>query len=281
MKFTVNSHNPVEISIEANGKTHNIEFYPSDLNTRQAFFEIYEELKAYKPAEISPTVDENGVSNIELWEQRSATRCSKRCPNQGGGADMPQYDGYVRISTENDTSSAKRSTEELGNTIHDAMDTTPVDKMTSAMDNLNSSTNGADTSGLNDMRDGVDKIGDSAISTGDLIRANLISDTVMSGLKQIAGALKSTGEQSIQTAMSNETAFAKASTLLKGDDLEKYFEGLIDISNRTGVAFADLAESMYSALSAGVPQDNVLSFVEDTVNLSNETAGRSIDVTYE
>lgn len=181
---------------------------------------------------------------------------------------MSQYDGYVRISTENDTSSAKRSTEELGNTIHDAMDTTPVDKMTSAMDNLNSSTNGADTSGLNDMRDGVDKIGDSAISTGDLIRANLISDTVMSGLKQIAGALKSAGEQSIQTAMSNETAFAKASTLLKGDDLEKYFEGLIDISNRTGVAFADLAESMYSALSAGVPQDNVLSFVEDTVNLS-------------
>lgn len=181
---------------------------------------------------------------------------------------MSQYDGYVRISTENDTSSAKRSTEELGNTIHDAMDTTPVDKMTSAMDNLNSSANGADTSGLNDMRDGVDKIGDSAISTGDLIRANLISDTVMSGLKQIAGALKSTGEQSIQTAMSNETAFAKASTLLKGDDLEKYFESLIDISNRTGVAFADLAESMYSALSAGVPQDNVLSFVENTVNLS-------------
>lgn len=181
---------------------------------------------------------------------------------------MSQYDGYVRISTENDTSSAKRSTEELGDTIHDAMDTTPVDKMTSAMDNLNSSANGADTSGLNDMRDGVDKIGDSAISTGDLIRANLISDTVMSGLKQIAGALKDAGVESIRTAMSNETAFAKASTLLKGDDLEKYFEGLIDISNRTGVAFADLAESMYSALSAGVPQDNVLSFVENTVNLS-------------
>ena len=40
------------------------------------------------------------------------------------------------------------------------------------------------------------------------------------------------------------------------------------MSNRTGVAFTDLAESMYSALSAGVPQDNVLEFVENTVNLS-------------
>ena len=74
MKFTVNSHKPVEISIETNGKTHNIEFYPSDLNTRQAFFEIYEELKAYKPAEIAPVVDENGVSNVELEQTRELVR---------------------------------------------------------------------------------------------------------------------------------------------------------------------------------------------------------------
>lgn len=181
---------------------------------------------------------------------------------------MPQYDGYVRISTQNDTSSARRSTEELGNTIHDAMDTTSVDNMTSSMDRLNNTANSTDTSGLNDMRDGVDEIGDSAITTGDLIRANLVSDTVMSGLKQIATVIKDTGVQAVQTAMSNETAFAKVSTLLNGEDLEKYYQGLIDISNKTGVAFADLAESMYSALSASVPKDNVLEFVEKTVNLS-------------
>lgn len=181
---------------------------------------------------------------------------------------MPQYDGYVRISTENDTSSARRSTEELGDTIHDAMDTTPVDNMTSSMERLNNSANSTDTSGLNDMRDGVDEIGESAITSGDLIRANLISDTVMSGLKQIATVIKNTGAQAVQTAMNNETAFAKVSTLLNGEDLEKYYQGLIDISNKTGVAFADLAESMYSALSAGVPKDNVLEFVEKTVNLS-------------
>lgn len=181
---------------------------------------------------------------------------------------MPQYDGYVRISTENDTSSARRSTEELGDTIHDAMDTTPVDNMTSSMERLNNSANSTDTSGLNDMRDGVDEIGESAITSGDLIRANLVSDTVMSGLKQIATVIKNTGAQAVQTAMNNETAFAKVSTLLNGEDLEKYYQGLIDISNKTGVAFADLAESMYSALSAGVPKDNVLEFVEKTVNLS-------------
>ena len=74
MKFTVTTQKPVSIEIEANGKTHNIEFYPSDLNTRQAFFEIYESLKAYKPAEIAPTVDENGVSNLELEQTRELVR---------------------------------------------------------------------------------------------------------------------------------------------------------------------------------------------------------------
>ncbi len=69
-------------------------------------------------------------------------------------------------------------------------------------------------------------------------------------------------------AMSNETAFAKVTTLLKGEDIQKYYEGLIDISNRTGVAFNDLAESMYSALSAGVAQESALEFVEKSIKLS-------------
>lgn len=74
MKFTVTPQKPVEIEVEVNGKTHNIEFYPSDLKTRQAFFEIYEELKAYKPAEIVPITDENGVSNLELESTREMVR---------------------------------------------------------------------------------------------------------------------------------------------------------------------------------------------------------------
>ena len=62
--------------------------------------------------------------------------------------------------------------------------------------------------------------------------------------------------------------YRKASTLLSGDDFTSYYQGLIDISNRTGVAFDDLAESMYSALSAGVEQEKVLEFVENSVKLS-------------
>lgn len=166
---------------------------------------------------------------------------------------MPQADGYVRIITQNDVSEARRSTEQLGDTIHDALDTTPVDNMSDAM---------------NGLEDGISDTGEAALKTGDIIKANLVSEAVTLGIQKLGSALKAAASNAVSMAMSNETAFAKASTLLSGDDLTKYFEGLIEMSNRTGVAFTDLAESMYSALSAGVPQDNVLEFVENTVNLS-------------
>ena len=68
MKYIVTTDKPVIIEIEVNGKTNTIEFYPSDLKTRRAFFEIYEELKAYKVKEITPVTDEYGVSNVVLEE---------------------------------------------------------------------------------------------------------------------------------------------------------------------------------------------------------------------
>lgn len=166
---------------------------------------------------------------------------------------MSQADVYVRIVTQNDVSEAQRSTEQLGDTIQEALDTTPADNMTNAMGSL---------------EDGISDTGDAALKTGDIIKANLVSEAVTQGIQKLGSALKAAASNAVSMTMSNETAFAKASTLLSGDDLTKYFEGLIEMSNRTGVAFTDLAESMYSALSAGVPQDNVLEFVENTVNLS-------------
>ena len=111
---------------------------------------------------------------------------------------------------------------------------------------------------LDEPMNGLDDTGDAALKTGDIIKANLLSDTITKGIQQLGSVLKDTASNALNTAMSNETAFAKASTLLKSDDFTTYYQGLIDISNRTGVAFGDLAESMYSALSAGVDQEKSL-----------------------
>lgn len=74
MKYTVATEKPITIEIEAGEKTSTIEFYPTDLATRQKFYEAYENLKNYKPKEISPTTDENGVSNVELENTRELKR---------------------------------------------------------------------------------------------------------------------------------------------------------------------------------------------------------------
>ncbi len=74
MKFKVQPKKPITIEVEVDGQINEIKFYPTDLKVRQDFFEIYEELKAYKPKEITPIVDENGVSNIELEETRELKR---------------------------------------------------------------------------------------------------------------------------------------------------------------------------------------------------------------
>lgn len=166
---------------------------------------------------------------------------------------MSQADGYVRIVTQNDVSEAQRSTEQLGDTIQEALDTSAVDNMSDAM---------------NSLEGGISDTGEAALKTGDIIKANLVSEAVTQGIQKMGAALKNAASDALTMAMSNETAFAKASTLLSGDDLTKYYEGLIDISDRTGVAFTDLAESMYSALSAGVAQENALEFVENSVKLS-------------
>ena len=140
-----------------------------------------------------------------------------------------------------------------------------------SIDQLGSTISGATSQMIDafgDVEDGLDDTSDAAIKTGDIIKANLLSEVITKGIQALGNALKSTASNALSFAISNETAFAKASTLLKGDDFTSYYQGLIDISNRTGVAFADLADSMYSALSAGVAQEKVLDFVENSVKLS-------------
>ena len=74
MKFTVNTPKPVVIDLDVNGKHHSIEFYPTDVTVRRKFYEAYEELKAYKPKDITPKLDKNGVSNAELENARELER---------------------------------------------------------------------------------------------------------------------------------------------------------------------------------------------------------------
>lgn len=74
MKFCTTEEKPVDIEIVSGGETHHIKFYPTDLLTRERFYQTYENLKNYKLKEIVPVVDKNGVSSAELENTKELRR---------------------------------------------------------------------------------------------------------------------------------------------------------------------------------------------------------------
>ena len=74
MKFCTTEEKSVDIEIVSGGETHRIKFYPTDLLTRERFYQTYENLKNYKLKEIVPIVDKNGVSSAELENTKELRR---------------------------------------------------------------------------------------------------------------------------------------------------------------------------------------------------------------
>lgn len=85
MKYTVTPEPPVDIEIISGGETHHINFYPTDLAVRERFYQVYENLKNYKPKDIKVTVDKNGVSNAELENAKELRRFTEFLGEQVDG----------------------------------------------------------------------------------------------------------------------------------------------------------------------------------------------------
>lgn len=85
MTYTVTPEPPIDIEISANGETHHINFYPTDLAVRERFYQVYENLKNYKPKDIKVAVDKNGVSNAELENAKELRRFTEFLGEQVDG----------------------------------------------------------------------------------------------------------------------------------------------------------------------------------------------------
>lgn len=145
---------------------------------------------------------------------------------------MSQADGYVRIVTRNDTTDAQRSTEQLGDTIRDSMDTTPVD-------NMNNSVGG--------LQDGISDTGEAALKTGDLIKANLVSEAVTQGIQKLGDVLKNAASQTIEIADGMDSAVNKiaAATNASAEDMAKLRNVIETIyADNFGESAEDIADSI-------------------------------------
>ena len=145
---------------------------------------------------------------------------------------MSQADGYVRIVTRNDTSEAQRSTEQLGDTIHDALDTSPADNMTGAVGGL---------------KDGISDTGDAALKTGDIIKANLVSEAVTQGIQKLGEVLKESASRTIEIADGLDGSVNKiaAATNASAEEIEKLRSAVEQIyGDNFGEGFEDIADSI-------------------------------------
>lgn len=230
---------------------------------------------------------------------------------------MSQADGYVRIVTQNDVSEAQRSTEQLGDTIQEALDTTPADDMTQAVnevqqaaeqlgeaiqDSLDTAPAEQMVEAVNDVQtaaeqlgdtmqdsmsavsadkmtevlleiqrsidqlgvtisdssnqmveaignveEGVDDTGEAAVKTGDIIKANLLSEVITKGLEKLGDALKDAASRTLEVAGSLDSAVNKiaAATNASAEDIEKLEAVVKQIyGDNFGEDFEDIADSI-------------------------------------
>ena len=170
---------------------------------------------------------------------------------------MPQADGYVRIVTQNDTTEAQRSTEELGDAIQEALDTSAADKMTDVLLDIQKSIEqlGSTISGAADqmidafgeVEDGLDDTGDAALKTGDIIKANLLSEAIKNGVQKLGDVLKDTASRAIEVAGGMDKGVRKiaSATNASAEDMENLKDVIKAIyGDNFGESAEDIADSI-------------------------------------
>lgn len=170
---------------------------------------------------------------------------------------MSQADGYVRIVTQNDTTEAQRSTEELGDAIQEALDTSAADKMTDVLldihksiEQLGSTISGAADQMIDafgDVEDGLDDTGDAALKTGDIIKANLLSEAIKNGVQKLGDVLKDTASRAIEVAGGMDKGVRKiaSATNASAEDMENLKDVIKEIyGDNFGESAKDIADSI-------------------------------------
>lgn len=89
----------------------------------------------------------------------------------------------------------------------------------------------------------------------------------------ISGSAAALDAGCVKAALSFENSMAKVSTIMDTQQMSygKMKDAIIDLSNQTGISANDIAEDVYSAISAGQETANAVTFVQSSTKLA--TAG--------
>ena len=95
--------------------------------------------------------------------------------------------------------------------------------------------------------------------------ANVMGKAVRAGALAGGVAIAGIGIAAVKMGLDFEKSMAEVKTLLPDLSEEGFSEltnGVLDLSKELGIATSDAVPALYQAISAGVPPDNVLSFME-------------------
>lgn len=113
------------------------------------------------------------------------------------------------------------------------------------------------------------------------IKATAVASTA--ALASVGVAAVATAKKSIDAAKEYEQAFAKTKTLLTGSEeqIKEVSDGIVALSNKTGIAASELTDTVYGAISAGIKQEDSVKFAETASKLAAggfTEAATSVDV---
>lgn len=120
---------------------------------------------------------------------------------------------------------------------------------------------------------------------GKLIKAGeKLNSTGKTLTKGVSAPIAATAVAMGKFAIDQEAAFAQVSTLLdeSSTDFSKYNDDIRKLSSEMGIAYEDVAEAVYSSMSAGQDQDDAVEFTRTISKLASggfTDISNAVDVT--
>lgn len=139
-----------------------------------------------------------------------------------------------------------------------------VNDATSELNNMRSNLKGLDTS-VDDTADSLDDAADSALSFGDVLKANVLSQAIVNGVKELASAFKDFAVSAIENAADVKAQVAQFEQTF-GDLADTAREKMNSVAEATGIVPTRL-QSAFSqfyayARSSGMESAQALQFAE-------------------
>lgn len=119
----------------------------------------------------------------------------------------------------------------------------------------------------------VKQAGEESLKMGDIIKANLISEAVISGVKKLASAAKDVVTEVTATGMEFESAFAGAKKTINATDGEiaQLREEIIGMSTEIPATTTEISAVAEAAGQLGIQNENITKFTRTMIDMGNST----------